>query len=420
MIISSGLEAIAVQKNPLFYNLLTAEFARLMELSKAEGKTTKAMMDNSKIAKITMDCTGIKAEPGVDEHNPCNAYVLLPSLNSYHVFFDEWRRAYIGYGDAFELFRKMNNALIGTVDLQTSKVGGVFSMINFPICLSFDLMVKYDMTPGMIAAIYMHEVGHAFTILECIHYTATTNLVLQAGIEAIIQAETSRKHAILTDVQNSLGIVVDDPKTLIESDRYEGYAITILSKYNEKIVAALGGAAYDESMSEQMADMFAVRHGAGLDLARGLSKIQGAYRSPGFLMRTFAFIFSTIFSLGMNLVLGTLGTLLISTLGNMFGGTYDRGRDRFIRMRNEAIMALKDENVEPKMRALALETVAGINEVLADKKNELYRVEKLAFILRSSQRDRYRSKVLQQDLEALLNNPLYVSAAKLKTLNKDS
>jgi len=416
MIISSGLEAIAVQKNPLFYNLLTAEFARLMELSKEKGKTTKEMMTASKIAQITMDCTGIKVEPGVDDYNRCNAYVLLPSLNSYHVFFDDWRRAYIGYGDAFELFRKMNNALIGTVDLQTSKVGGVFSMINFPICLSFDLMVKYDLTPGMVAAIFMHEVGHAFTILECVHYTATTNLVLQAGIEAIIKAETSRKHAILTDVQNSLGIVVDDPKTLIETNRYEDYAITILSKYNDKIVSALGGAAYDESMSEQMADMFAVRHGAGLDLARGLSKIQGAYRKPGLLLRTFVFIFTTIMSLGMNLILGTLSTVMISMLGNAFGGTYDRGKDRFIRMRNEAVMALKDENIEPKMRGLALEAIAGINEVLADKKNELYQVEKVAFILRSSQRQRYRSKVLQQDLEALLNNPLYISSAKLKTL----
>ena len=416
MIISSGLEAIAIQKNPLFYNLLTAEFARLMELSKAEGKTTKEMMTKSKIAQITMDCTGIKAEPGVDERNRCNAYVLLPSLNSYHVFFDEWRRAFIGYGDAFELFRKMNNALVGTVDLYTSKVGGVFSMINFPICLSFDLMVKYDLTPGMVAAIYMHEVGHAFTILECIHYTATTNLVLQAGIEAIIKAETSRKHVILTDVQNSLGIVVDDPKTLLETDRYEDYAITILSKYNEKIVAALGGAGYDESMSEQMADMFAVRHGAGLDLARGLSKIQGVYRPPSFMLRTFVFIFTTIMSLGLNLIMGTLSTIMISMLGNAFGGTYDRGKDRFIRMRNEAVMALKEENIEPGMRKLALEAIAGINEVLADKKNELYQVEKVAFILRSSQRQRYRSKVLQQDLEALLNNPLYISAAKLKTL----
>lgn len=416
MIISSGLEAIAVQKNPLFYNLLTAEFARLMELSKTEGKTTQIMMRESKIAQITMDCTGIKAEPGVDERNPCNAYVMLPALNSYHVFFDDWRRQYIGYGDAFELFRKMNNALVGTVDLQTSKVGGVFSLVNFPICLSYDLMVKYELTPGMIAAIYMHEVGHAFTILECIHYTATTNLVLQAGIEAIIKAETSRKHAILTDVQNSLGIVVDDPKTLIETDRYEDYAITILSKYNEKIVAALGGEAYDESMSEQMADMFAVRHGAGLDLARGLSKIQGTYGPPGRFKRTIFFLINTIMSLGLNLVFSTLGTLLVASLGNMFGGTYDRGKDRFIRMRNEVVMALKDEKIEPGMRKLALEAIEGINVVLADKKNELYRVEKLAFIIRSSQRQRYRSKVLQQDLEALLNNPLYISAAKLKTL----
>lgn len=415
MIISSGLEAIAVQKNPLFYNLLTAEFARLMELSKAEGRTTQKMMAESKIAQITMDCTGIKAEPGVDDRNKCNAYVLLPSLNSYHVFFDDWRRQFIGYGDAFELFRKMNNALIGTVDLANSKVGGVFSMINFPICLSYDLMVDYGISPGMIAAIYMHEVGHAFTILECIHYTATTNLVLQAGIEAIIKAETSRKHAILTDVQNSLGIVVDDPKTLIETNRYEDYAITILSKYNDKIVAALGGSAYDESMSEQMADMFAVRHGAGLDLARGLAKVMSSGR-PSRMARTLYFIFSTIMSLGLNLVMGTLSTLLIASLGNMFGGTYDRSKDRFIRMRNEVVMALKDENIEPNMRKLALEAIEGINVVIADKNNEIYRAEKLAFILRSSQRQRYRSKVLQQDLEALLNNPLYISAAKLKTL----
>lgn len=417
MIISSGLEAISIQKNPLFYNLLTAEFARLMELSKAEGKTTQDMMAKSSIAKITMDCTGIKVAPGIDNRMKCNAYVLLPSINSYHVFFDDWRRQFIGYGDAYELFRKANNALIGTVDLQKSKVGGVFSEINYPINLSYDLMVDYKMTPGEIAAIYMHEVGHAFTILECIHYTATTNLVLQAGIEAIIKADTSRKHAILTDVQNSLGIVVDNPQDLVLSDKYENYFITILSKYNDKVASALGADAHDESMSEQMADMFAVRHGAGLDLARGLSKLHGADRTfKARLLRTLFFILSTIATLGANLLGAALQNILWALLGNMFGGSYDRAKDRFIRMRNEVVVVLKDENVDPVQRKLALDAIAEMNGIISNNDNKLEMAEKIGFLIRSSQRDRYRAKALEKDLEALLNNPLYVSAAKLKTL----
>ncbi|AHI60436.1 putative virion structural protein [Erwinia phage vB_EamM_RAY] len=419
MILSSGLEAISFQKNPLFYKQLVVEFGRLMELAKANGKKrlTEEMMAQSNLAKITMANTGIKVSPGVDTRMQCNAYVMIPSINSYHVFNDRMRQIFSGYAESFEQFRKANDVLIGLVDLQNSKVGGVFSTIDHRICLSYDMMTDYDMTPGEVAAIYMHEVGHAFTFLEMLHYTATTNLVLTAGIEAIIKSETSRKHVILSDIENSLGIKIDNKDELVAYDKYEDYAVTILSKYNRTLAAALGSPAHDESMSEQMADMFATRHGAGLDLARGLSRIHKYYNSPKFKFARYLEIFVGILqTMGLSLVFDVLGVIVVLTVGNFFGGTYDRAKDRFIRMRNEIVVGLKDEEISAADRKLLISHIAELDKIIAQAKNESSFVEQLSLVVRASQRERYASKYLQKDLEALLNNPLYVSAAKLKTL----
>ncbi|QZA71071.1 peptidase [Erwinia phage AH06] len=419
MILSSGMEAISFQRNPLFYKQLVVEFTRLMELAKANGKArlTEEMMQQSNLAKITMANTGILVSPGVDTGMQCNAYVLIPSINSYHVFNDRMRQLFMGYGEAFDLYRKANDVLIGLVDLQNSKVGGVFSQVNHRICLSYDMLTDYDMTPGEVAAIYMHEVGHAFTFLEMLHYTATTNLVLTAGVEAVIKAETSRKHVILSDIENSLGIKIDNKDELVAYDKYEDYAVTILSKYNRTLESAFGSPAHDESMSEQMADMFATRHGAGLDLARGLAKLHKFYKSqnPTFVRYLNIFI-GILATMGMSLVAGVVVNLVVLTVGNFFGGTYDRAKDRFIRMRNEIIVGLKDEEISAADRKLLISHVAEVNKIIDQAKNESSFVEKLALVVRASQRERYATKYLQKDLEALLNNPLYVSAAKLKTL----
>lgn len=420
MQLGHGLEVIDQQHNSKLKAGLLSCLESIYPKVQEEGKLTQDILDTSGIADVIFKTTGIKVKAVCDNTvlGRVNAYMTLSSMNGYHVFYDEFRRRVIGFDDARDAFNKAKSALEGTVDLKNSKVSGIFSTIGHTLGIGSALITSTKLDPGELAAIIAHEIGHAFTIIEMIHYQTTTNMVLNAGIEAVVSERNKEvKYVLATEVNNVLGVGASDFKELIDDDNYDAYAIAVIgSQQSRHPFAAFGESsrAYDESMAEQMADMFAARHGLGKEIVTGLNKLTTGRPLP------------PIVKLGLNVITGILSlpaiiiTLPIIALtccfGQFFGGTYDRPKDRFIRVRNQVINSLKDQSLSRQVKRDILDNLETIDSIINNTANSYQIVEKIGFIIRGSQRDRFRNKKLQQQLESLLDNTLYSAAAKLETM----
>lgn len=415
MLLGSGLEVIAFQRTRPLFKLLTAEIQSLMDKAVAAKvtKMTQEMLDETKVAHILMAASGFDNIKLVVDKGMLSAYTAALTLSSNHVFNDELWRANIGNADAYNLFRQINNVLTGTIDLETGKVSGAFSKIPLVIGLGHGYVdPQWGFTAEEIAAILLHELGHDFTYCYAMHYTCTTNMVLANAVKAVVAADDNKqKHAIMTDIENSLGIRIDNKDELTKYDKYENYYITMLGKYREKVYDALGSSSYNATMSEQMADMFASRHGAAVALVSGLHRFHKlAETFPrksdpiGSLFDAMLYIAFFPFSISM--------TISAFMANDFIAGTYDLDKDRFIRMRNEVVASLKDPKLTANEKKMIIGEIDAIDKIIKETDNQWSYAERIALLVRGSQRNQMRQKRLQQDLEALTNNPLYIAAAK--------
>ena len=415
MLLGSGLEAIAFQRTRPAFKLLTAEIQSLMDQMAVDKVTmlTDTMLNKSKLSRIMQEVSGFsKLTLVVEKRAAVDAWTNTLLISNMHVFHDNWRRQFIGNADAFNLFRQCNNVLTGQIDLVTGVVSGDFSKVPVTIGLGYGMLdPQFNFTAEEIAATLLHELGHNFTYMYTIHYTCTTNMVLLLAAKALAAAEDNKaKYAIMSDVQNTLGIKIDNQPELTNYNRYENYYITMLGLYRKKVYDTLGADAYNTNMSEQLADMYAARHGASAALVTGLNKMNKMFdmgqteKRLAKIQSVFAFI--TLFPVAVPL-------FLIGVYCNDFvSGTYDLDKDRFIRIRNEATASLKDPNLTADEKKTILTEIDTMNAIIKETDNAWSFAEKAAYLLRASQRQPMRQKRLLQDLEALTNNPLYVAAAK--------
>lgn len=430
--LGAGLEVISHQYDRNFFKTLTEEMRRIQNLVLAteDKKLTQAMMMTSNLPDIIMKGTGLKVSCYVDKML-FNASMITIPIGSFDVLYGG--KVYDGaYApeSALRLFQKYGKVIEGTVDYSKGTVGGMFSEIGLHLSLSDNIVTIPDMTPEELAGIVLHEIGHGWSHISLCHYKMATNLVMVAGISALVSTpDRNRKIAIMTDLENTLGIDIPNKADLIDYEKYEEAYIVMLSAYDEVICSATGASAYDENMSEQIADAYAARHGAGKFVVTGLTKMNKAVDNyvaqriaerrsrENALWRALCATIST----GMTLLFLPVTSpfkvkkyLKIFMTVNWMGGVYDRTKDRYIRLRNESVDALKDQTLSRKIRETILQEIKEMDEVIASVTNEYSMTAKLAVLIRSGQRKQYRAKKLQQDLEALLNNPLYITLAKMK------
>lgn len=415
MLLGSGLEVIAFQRTRPIFKLLTAEVQAIMDKMAATNQTqlTDALLNDSKLAQIMQEASGFeKITMIADAAAPINAYTQAITLSKNHVFNDSIRQAYSGHADAYNLYRRVSGVLTGQIDLETGRVSGAFSKIPITIALGNQMLnPKHGITAEENTAILLHELGHDFTYCYALHYSCTTNMVLHAAANALLAAgEVKQKHAIMSDVENTLGIKIDNQAELVNYDKYDGYYITLLTKYSAKIYDAVGATAYNTNMCEQLADMFAARHGAGAAMVSGINRINllyAPYRPNKYVAMTKSLLAHILF---FPIMIPMFLTALCSN--DWVSATYDVDKDRFIRLRNESIASLKDPRLTAVEKKQIVAEIEQMNKIIAATDYEWSVSQKLGQMVRSSQRSQIRQKRLLQDLEALTNNPLYVAAAK--------
>jgi len=288
---------------------------------------------------------------------------------------------------------------------------------DYTIYLFSDLtQLTSDLEMGSeeLTAITLHEIGHVFTHLEY-SYRSVNNVanIVDTINENMHKKNKSYKETIKISYVNDLE---GDPKDIASSN-----AVTMTLAYFDKFIRYtldMSESDYSATDSEQLADQFATQFGVGPYLATALLKVESFNPIKIYMMQSI-----TVLALGLMIGLlsnmaialgfiGIVGLLVIAgiiisaivntitsiiTFGNVKDRTYDAPYERLKRIKLDMIKQLR-----------------GSNLAKADTKMLLGKIDSIVDIMKVM--PLVSLKEMDQAIEELLNNNLYVASNKLNMM----
>lgn len=414
--LKASLEAINFQSGLLFKELTEA-----LHKVRTDGADDleKALLD-SNINALVKQHTGMFVTVGYHGARYPNAWVMPPKIDKNHPLLGPLTRFDEASMEGLAWVRSNKGVLRGTVDRKTGKVGGSFSDIETPIFLTRGILESDKFSDEEVAAVALHELGHLFTYYEYLGTMFTTNFVLQCVANEITGTnDIKRKYQVVDEANRTLNIKLDDVESLVSSDSKEVIQTVVLKKVMEDNKNISGASTYDMTGYEMLSDQFANRHGAGRALITALDKISKSVFNPS-AVSTFTYLMMEVIKLMFTLALLASPSLIFVLMG-LFGSdsnhdTYDKTAARIKRVRNDLVAALKDKDIDKEFRTRVLEDIAAIDEVASKFKDRRTWLQVFHTHIRKGGRAQHQQKLLQQDLEKLARNNLFVSSSKIESL----
>ena len=313
--------------------------------------------------------------------------------------------------------------LSGKIDLKNAKVTGDFQkVVNYLLLpsslLKYSYLEECKILQEEVAAIILHEVGHTFINLEYMDRTAATNQVLAELAKA--HPERERFEAVVVRVGKKNSLSEEAIEALKRSKRPEDIAVILYGQAAEKSVSQLGASLFDKSASEQLADQFAVRCGAGKYLVTSLAKIPLQSTPAGSQLVDNAIIAATLASLTVCLpvcgLLAFTATLVLALRAPAGSGPYGNFHSRLSRIRVELVRGIQQKRLSAADRERFNADIRVIDLMIAEENNTLDLVDLLAYYLRPGFRSAHKYERLQRELEDMSANGLFVKSSKLLEL----
>ena len=419
-----AFESIAHQ-GPAFFNAITDALFRIQAETKYPvGPAFFHHPNVLNLLEVIKDFTGLTIE--YDENYKGRALgIVSPYITINHIFFtgkdvndgaQDWFKKQIA-GMSKPYFK-------GTVDLVKSRVTGEFTKLKSTLYVGRDVLLHNALygancfSPQEIAAGLLHEIGHAFIAIEYANRVTSTNQVL-AGVNDLLRGcQPAEREIVFAHASEVMRMTPEQKKAFEKCEDDQGRAISIAAISAETCVSELGGSVFDTTSCEQLADQFAMRHGAGkhlvmLTYAVSQSNPQGEYwnrqvRSAAALAFLALFPLTTYWALK-----GVYASLkAIDKSNDLYGSLHSR----LSRVRGEAIDRLKDLDISETEREQQLGAVQMADQLLALESNKLELLETLAYYVKPSFRSAHKFEMLQRQLEAFAHNGLFAKAAKLRSL----
>lgn len=365
---------------------------------------------------------------------------MMPLYTStQHIFVDAiWRGEDMGTGKLIREWKRVVEDAKknpGVVDLDKAKLGGAFSKHVHDAWLGVLVNKKLGLTPAEQTAIFLHEVGHAFTYYEYSNRITETNLTLQLLVTEVMGKQNKEQIEYYTrelEKKNSLAEgSLDDLQNC--SNRYV-YGLRMVDAYFTMIKSGFHNQKYFETNSESVADVFATRFGYGREIVTGLDKIITTYKGNS-AARLFQAVvevttnaMGVLYFIGAGLSLGgpllaaAIALLVVWLIGFLSGTngidmTYDTDVDRFQRVRNQAVQSLKITDIDQAYKDKTLNDIKIIDTIIERQPKSKRLMKLLGDFLFKRHRDARDAIELQQQLELLSANDFFVKSAELSTLN---
>ncbi|MNQ37740.1 hypothetical protein D3C85_512940 [compost metagenome] len=427
-------EAISLQVNSIYPRQVAEIFSACMA---NKDDYSIVMQHLEKLAKLTMDAIGIKVTFGYLEAEFIAGKYLCsirpPQVSSFNPLMPKMlaKVAALDYTNFVP-----DELLSGKVDMQKCRVSGFYSQINFVIRFT-PQMFDGLLDAKELTAVYVHELGHAWTILEFMGQTVITNTILaesvgKLGPDAPAERIFEVGRAAIMMAQGDMPDQVNDMMDIVVCVQ-QGQERRIQNRMSSKYVGS--------RLSERVADQFASRFLLGASLVTAFSKIE-RNRNPlmaasGYdpkwvgitsnLMSIVTFPFKGVTAGAFKLTLDILkgysfaiaGPLLKASVTDYMNdrfGMADRETplERTASIRRELVGFLKNGKLNDDVRKQVLADIATID-------NELNNVHKYGDVISKAFVGAYnlvmgRTHAVGQATvhESLANNRLYEAAASLK------
>ena len=410
---------------------LVQELLAEIESKDLYGKNIDGSPTVAKMEKLIFNRLGIKVNIITASHLAC----ILPYYsNRNHIFLRDFWRGNLHLVDQNKLLAKQEGKK-GTVNLHKAVVTGIFSEYEHPMFINFGSLVKFaSLAAAEITGVMLHELGHAF---DACYYSDRTDRVNQV-LASIQQRVTNRRG------EEDLEYVYREVSKITPSVKKEEID-TFLN--GNRVVAGLAwfkivvgmvrnqmqNDRYNDTAREELADSFAGRFGYARPLATGLDKFSqfNIEKMPSAM--AFAYLMEFIQIIGfaaataitiINPATFTIGAMLamMSLFYTYVSGedfqdyTYDKLKDRYIRIRQDMIEQLKDRQLKPAVVKNMLDTVYEVDEIIKTTGEYRGLMNRFSNLVFSTNREALASIEAQKLLESLASNDLFVAAAEIRTM----
>lgn len=422
-----SMEAINRQSGDLFREL-SDTIEGLMQLSIIDQND----INQSRLSSVIRKHTGMEITFTLHQHT-YDAYVHLVQVDKNHVFFQQ-RSKMICYST--NNYKTTKAESIGGVNLINGTVTGVFS--KFPIKMGVGSLFfvgvngeKSAFTADELAAILIHETGHAFTTFEYLSKTVMTGLSIGTSVrETAGIVEPKERIKVIMEANRNASVMVDE--TFIEKaiqKHGEQADVVILAEHVKNLNILSKSNVYDARNCEQIADQFAVKHGAGAAMGSAIEKIHKLSYDINY-RNTFMYVTIEVIKVIVTMFLGTLlaggglftlGLALIVLVSSIpTAKLYDDPKDRLVYLKRQIIDDLKKLDHQQIKNKVVIESlllaIGDLEGRIADVNDR--KSWSVAFWDAATPwgRNREQQEAKAKILEESINNDLFTQAAKLAVL----
>lgn len=436
-LVKASMEAIAYQGQSGLFRELTAAFQQCIDRNIKDQKEFMALNMGEIVARHTGMAIQFKLDPQVGLINACAMPVILDANSPFLQAYKEL--GYGAYTDSWttthEKILPLCRSLRGSIDRGRSRVTGVFTKLPTDILMGSGLWLTLRLNAEEIAAICIHEIGHVFTYFESLLQATTTNITLACAKRDINKMPSKEERLQLVfEMAEFMQVKLDNAEKLADpTTRPEVFCSIFLAAAGSRVRSSAGANQYDLRSSEVVADQFAARHGAGRATATGLHKMNAAFdptlTAPIWLHYITEVIKLSVMAIGLAAgaaaapvaavaMLGLVGLAVMGYLANPFVEfkIYDDPKERLDRIRKDLIQSLKTVRFDAKQRAVLVRDIDEIAELVNTIHGARTLMNMLWIYVGPNRRAQFKQMRFEQELEKLVNNDIFVKAAKLQTL----
>lgn len=401
----------------------------------------KDCVEIKKIIQLTEDRTGLKISISIWAGMLAGVVPLYTSKN--HIFVDKFWRSQGGYDipDQAKFIKSIGQEK-GYVDLQKARVSGFYSTYTNKIYLYLPGLIDNNkLTPAEMAAVYLHELGHAYEACEYASRWSSTNQVLANITQEILKNKNKADKAYIYRELKTINdkITDGDVQDIVDGKTVAG-PLLFGSLFSE-VGHQLRNGKYDQTSFEMLADNFATRFGYGRALVTALDKVtasgyEKSWKSYSLLwfMHTFlAVVFGgTVIALTM-FILSAPGLLatVVSFIGLLIYGlyfyliavlsgesfkdyTYDQLKIRYKRIRNQLVEMLKETDLSAEEIQPILADIYTIDNSINSTLTYKHPLTGIMNLINPADNRASKSIQAQQLMEELAHSDLFLKSAQLR------
>lgn len=412
------------------YKLNSKLFPRLEEAVhqlRAVGNYDPSSVAQSGIAKIVMEETGICIQMRVEQSTYVNAGVYVPDLDRNNPILNNYMRGWRSNADLHKVINFNNGTFTGLVDKKNGRVAGDFSNMIVPVFVTTAMMRATERySDADVAAAIGHELGHLWSYYERLVDLLSMNYAASYVAERVLKTNSDVERInLITEYEKAMDVKLPEKETIATSDAGGVIYTHLVLETIKKRRDAEGNEIYSYRGFEFSSDQFVTRHGGGLAVATVVAKINqdnpnsSTWSWPVHILLNVVSAVAFLAALGILALAGHWFIAIISGLlivgSNPNAAIYDEPEERLQRIRNEMVGSLK-EATSPEQRASVSHDIAMLDNILKDFKDKRNWHELIWHYLLPNGRKNKANMSLQQNLEKLMNNDLFVAAARLEQL----